>query len=119
MGQNSQNNFKNVIWTDEAQFSREGIFNRRNKHFWADCNPHVDWPARSPDLTAPDFFLWGKLKENIYKAPVNNIGKLRRRIIHCIGELDGVEIQRTTNHSVNVRILKCLESNGRHFENLL
>ncbi|ERL92549.1 hypothetical protein D910_09862 [Dendroctonus ponderosae] len=77
-----------------------------------------DWPARSPDLTAPDFFLWGKLKENVYKTPFNHIGELRRGIIHYIGELDVDEIERATNHSVNVRILKCLKSNGRHFANL-
>ncbi|ENN80984.1 hypothetical protein YQE_02604, partial [Dendroctonus ponderosae] len=78
-----------------------------------------DWSARSPDLTPPDFFFWGKLKENVHNTPVNNIGKLRRRIIHCIGELDVDEIQRATNHSVSVRILKCLESKGRHVENVL
>ena len=22
-------------------------------------NGNVNWPARSPDLTAPDFFMWG------------------------------------------------------------
>ncbi|PSN30109.1 hypothetical protein C0J52_27907, partial [Blattella germanica] len=26
----------------------------------------VQWPDRSPDLTAPDFFLWGFLKEKIF-----------------------------------------------------
>ncbi|HLJ31149.1 MAG TPA: transposase [Candidatus Babeliales bacterium] len=35
-------NFLNkIIWTDESKFSREGIFNRRNSHFWASENPHV------------------------------------------------------------------------------
>ena len=28
-----------------------------------------NWPSRSLDLTAPDFFLWGYLKERVY---VNN-----------------------------------------------
>ena len=26
----------------------------------------LHWPAKSPDLTAPDFFLWGYLKEKVY-----------------------------------------------------
>ncbi|MVN24213.1 hypothetical protein GO639_03365 [Staphylococcus aureus] len=30
-----------IIWSDESKFTRDGIFNRRNKHFWADHNPHV------------------------------------------------------------------------------
>lgn len=32
---------RKIIWTDESKFSREGIFNRRNRHFWASENPHV------------------------------------------------------------------------------
>ena len=27
----------------------------------------IAWPARSPDLTAPDFFLWGYLKGKVYR----------------------------------------------------
>ncbi|XP_075164295.1 uncharacterized protein LOC142236896 [Haematobia irritans] len=30
---------------------------------------NLRWPPRSPDLTAPDFFLWGYLKDKVY---VNN-----------------------------------------------
>ena len=26
----------------------------------------VPWQPRSPDLSAPDFFLWGYLKEKVY-----------------------------------------------------
>ena len=26
----------------------------------------VPWPPRSPDLTPPDFFLWGYLKGKVY-----------------------------------------------------
>ncbi|GFV60156.1 uncharacterized protein TNCV_3886741 [Trichonephila clavipes] len=29
------------LFTDEASFSREGIFNTRNSHSWAAANPHV------------------------------------------------------------------------------
>ncbi|GFT50287.1 DUF4817 domain-containing protein [Trichonephila clavipes] len=30
-----------VLFTDEATFSREGIFNTHNSHSWAAANPHV------------------------------------------------------------------------------
>ncbi|GFV36870.1 DUF4817 domain-containing protein [Trichonephila clavipes] len=30
-----------VLFTDEASFSREGIFNTHNSHSWAAANPHV------------------------------------------------------------------------------
>lgn len=35
------NQDKNILWTDEATFTRIGIFNQRNEHFWALNNPHV------------------------------------------------------------------------------
>lgn len=29
-----------ILWTDEASFSRDGVVNRHNLHYWADVNPH-------------------------------------------------------------------------------
>ena len=31
---------------------------------------YITWPARSPDLTPPDFFLWGFVKDQVYRTPV-------------------------------------------------
>jgi hypothetical protein len=28
----------------------------------------IPWPARSPDITAPNFFLWGYLKERVHRT---------------------------------------------------
>ena len=78
-----------------------------------------DWPARSPDLTPLDFYLWGDLKKKVYKTPVQSKQDLRQRVINCIEELDASEIRRATTESPGIRILKCLEVNGRHFEHLL
>ncbi|WP_209391486.1 hypothetical protein, partial [Chryseobacterium sp. RR2-3-20] len=38
--QEDPNFLSKIIWTDETKFSREGIFNRKNEHFWSDENPH-------------------------------------------------------------------------------
>ena len=40
----------------------------------------VPWPARSPDLTAPDFFLWGYLKQKVYSHNIENIETLKQYI---------------------------------------
>lgn len=32
---------QNIIWTDESKFSRQGIINRRNNHYWAQNNPYL------------------------------------------------------------------------------
>lgn len=41
-----------------------------NTHFngkWIGRGGHVAWPARSPDITSPDFYLWGYLKNVTYE----------------------------------------------------
>ena len=30
-----------ILFTDEAQFTREGIFNHQNQHHWTQANPHL------------------------------------------------------------------------------
>lgn len=35
---------QNIIWSDESKFSKEGVTNRRNWHFWALENPHAIRP---------------------------------------------------------------------------
>jgi hypothetical protein len=36
-----ENFLKNILWTDESLFTREGLFNRHNAHYYAEENPHV------------------------------------------------------------------------------
>ncbi|EFA11692.1 hypothetical protein TcasGA2_TC005051 [Tribolium castaneum] len=40
----NQNFVKTIMFTDESTFTREGVFNIHNNHFWADQNPHVIRP---------------------------------------------------------------------------
>ena len=47
----------------------------------------VEWPPRSPDLTACVFFLWGYLKGLIYKTPPTVLDDLRNRIIRSVNNL--------------------------------
>lgn len=208
--QEDPNFLKNIIWTDESKFSKEGIFNRRNSHFWAKENPHFvrernfqykfsfnvfcllmnnkiafcmydenltgakyleilrttvsdflddlpldilrncwyqldgapahctdqvtaqllnmfedrwigregpwKWPPRSPELTPLDFYLWGKIKEVVYKTPVTTRHELENRVRTALGALDGEELQRSTSEHVVTTIHDCLRANGRHFK---
>ncbi|PSN49126.1 hypothetical protein C0J52_07244, partial [Blattella germanica] len=34
----------------------------------------------SPDLTPPDFFLWGFVKDHVYRTPVCDLADLQERI---------------------------------------
>lgn len=204
---------KLVIWTDEAKFAQCGVFNRRNRHFWARQNPNLIvevehqiqfsinvfcllmdnkvqwylydenlngerysdivtnvvanflddlplraipnvwyqmdgapahnaaaverqlrnlfedrwwgnrgpwlWPARSPDLTPLDFYLWGRVKDEVYQTEPRTLPELTYRINEAMNALDPNEIRRATGAAVHRRIIACLEQNGGHIENIL
>lgn len=201
-----------VCSTDEKGFSREGMFNAHNSHYWADENPHavfvrgyqqkffvnvwagivgdyllgpyilparlnaqnylaflqhqlpdylddlpletlrnmwwqqdgcpahwgrivrehldeqfpgrwigrggpVAWPPRSPDLTPPDFFLWGAMERLVYETPVPSEQDLVARVVmaaETIRQQEGVFARMRA--SWQVRIQRCIEANGQHFE---
>ena len=42
------------------------------------------WPVRSPDLTVPDFFQWGYLKERVYGSRSHTMRERKRDIWHEI-----------------------------------
>ena len=45
------------------------------------------WPARSPDLTPCDFFLWGYVKEEVYKTNPQTLDQLETTIRNVIGAI--------------------------------
>jgi len=38
----------------------------------------VPWPARSPDLSACDYFLWGYLKRRVFISKPRTVTELRQ-----------------------------------------
>ena len=50
-------------------------------------NSDVNWPQRSPDLTATDFFLWGYLKSKIYGNKPETLEQLQQNIRYEIIEI--------------------------------
>jgi hypothetical protein len=47
---------------------------------WMGRRGSIEWPARSPDLTVPDFFLWGYLKDKVFARGPSTIAELKRFI---------------------------------------
>ncbi len=43
-----------------------------------------NWPAGSPDLTPPEFFVRGSVKYMVFKTSVNNLTQLKRIITRAI-----------------------------------
>jgi hypothetical protein len=76
------------------------------------------WPPRSPDLTSPDFFLWGYLKETVYKNSPRTLVDLKRNIEEAVKKITTetlLHVSRNMCQRVNLR----LQENGGHFQHLL
>lgn len=92
-----------------------------NEHFqnqWIGRRGYIDWPPRSPDLTVPDFFLWGYLKDRVYGRNPVNLAELRTAITEEV-EAISIDMIRKVCRSVPHRFQVCINNNGNHFEHLM
>ena len=78
----------------------------------------VGWPARSPDLSPCDFFLWGYLKEKVFKHRPRSLEDLKERIRQ---EIDATppEITRRVMTNFRERLQQCVTNNGRHTSDMI
>jgi len=48
----------------------------------------IAWPARSPELTIPDFFLWGFLKDRVFRWRIMTIQELKQATVGEVAATD-------------------------------
>lgn len=115
---------REVIWFQQdgapPHFCRNArtILNDTYPNRWIGRGGPVNWPARSPDLTPLDFFLWGFVKEKVMAIAPTTVEDMRQRITRAVQEITPNMLLRVRNSFRN-RVNKCLEKNGHHFEHLL
>lgn len=85
---------------------------------WIGRGGTINWPPRSPDLAPCDFFLWGHLKNNIYKKRHPNVNSLREAIVQQCSLITDRQLANVRRSFYN-RLGYCLERNGELFEYLL
>lgn len=78
----------------------------------------VRWPARSPDLSPLDYFLWGTMKNKVYKTVPVDINDLRQNIIDSLRQIRRRSIERAIAN-VRKRVELCIMVEGGQFEQLL
>lgn len=79
----------------------------------------IHWPARSPDLSPNDFFLWGHLKSVIYKnVKFENLDQLKNSISLECDRISQYQLSNVRNEFYD-RLGYCLAVNGGLFENLI
>ena len=77
----------------------------------------IVWPARSPDLTPLDYWLWPYLKHKLYESGVlyADVERLVDEIHFICQNIPAMYIQNATRAFTD-RIQKCIDVNGGHFE---
>lgn len=95
------------------------ITNFLNQHFperWIARHGPIHWPARSPDLTPMDFYLWGYLKQKVYSYDLHdNIDLLKQKIRDAVDEINPMTIAKVFD-DFRVRIEKCADLGGSQIE---
>jgi len=87
--------------------------------FFGDCVISKGlWPPRSPDLTPPDYFLWGYLKRRVYQNKPRTIDTLNSNITEEIQAVTADVLARTFQNIAR-RVQSYLDANGGHFQHML
>ena len=60
------------------------FLNETFSYRWIGRDGPILWPPRSPDITPLDFFLWGYVKDIVYRTKVRDVNDLQHRIIEAI-----------------------------------
>lgn len=76
------------------------------------------WPPRSPDLTPLDFFLFGYLKDTIFRNRLHTIDEMKEAIRTAIDRITP-EVLENVFEGMKRRIDTCLQNNGGHIDNNL
>lgn len=75
----------------------------------------IHWPSRSPDLTPADYFLWGFIKELVYKnETIATVGDLKDKIRDAFVtlRLHHMDYVGKAVRSFEVRLQQCIALNG-------
>ncbi|GBN36265.1 hypothetical protein AVEN_57767-1 [Araneus ventricosus] len=78
----------------------------------------VHWPPYSPDLNPCDFFLWGHMKDLVYKKKPTDLINLKKYITDTFASIKRKTLELVTDNFVTM-LRYCITSDGSHFEIIL
>lgn len=79
---------------------------------WIGRRGPTEWPPRSPDLTPCDFYLWGRLKNIVYRERPATLDQLRDSIRTACAEIPQTELAKVCQ-SVASRFQACIDLGGK------
>lgn len=90
---------------------------------WIGRGGPIPWPARSPDLTPCDFYLWGDVKRLVYSGARTEVTSRHELISRIESAFVQVKNNRTVldrlRGNLRRRAEVCIAQDGAHFEHLL
>uniref|UniRef100_A0A8D8TNF6 Transposable element Tc3 transposase n=1 Tax=Cacopsylla melanoneura TaxID=428564 RepID=A0A8D8TNF6_9HEMI len=78
----------------------------------------IHFSARSPDLTVPDFFLWGFLKSRVYVNRPQTLDALKENICQE-GENLSVDVLKKVMENALKRGQHCIDAGGGHLLDII
>ncbi|KAF7271091.1 hypothetical protein GWI33_015977 [Rhynchophorus ferrugineus] len=79
---------------------------------------NLAWSSRFPNLTAPDFFLWGFLTPEVYVNKPQTIRYLKDNISHEIEEIRLQKLQDVMKNALK-RVQSCIANRGHHLADII
>lgn len=83
---------------------------------WIGRGGPIEWPARYPDLTPLDFYVWGRAKELVYEVKINTKEELVTRIGDAFSKMKVEMTLNTTTIEIRRRCRACIHNRGAVFE---
>ncbi|UYV83660.1 hypothetical protein LAZ67_23001938 [Cordylochernes scorpioides] len=93
--------------------SLESVLDQNLSGQWIGRRGPIEFPARSPDLTPLDFFLWGTVKDGVYKRKPRNLDFIWNEIQAVCREISLDVLIRCTE-SVVTRTQNCIDAAAEH-----
>lgn len=81
-------------------------------------NGDVAWPARSPDLSVCDYFLWGYLKSKVYANKPRTLEDLKEAIGQVIASIPNEMLSKVFDNFA-ARLEECMHMNGHHLNDII
>ena len=110
----------NIIFQQDGALPHWGLIVRAalDAHFlgrWIGRDGPIAWPPHSPDITPLDFFLWGYVKDIVFRTKVTGLQDLKTRIQAAVATVTPDMLARTWQE-IDYRLDILRATNGAHVE---
>ena len=83
---------------------------------WIGRGGPIAWPARSPDLSVLDFWMWGDIRHKLYRHPrPTTLVELKEKLANLLRSVTLDTVRKAYDSSIR-RCELCADCKGGHFE---